>query len=74
MSSVRERGEKGRGIVLRSVKVSERVIGGERRWCVDEVVGEVVLRKFLVKTHEAWHVLKLVVRGGRQFFLEEEQR
>ena len=65
MSSVRERGEKGRGIVLRSVKVSERVIGGERRWCVDEVVGDVVLRMIFAKTHEAWHVLKLVVHGGR---------
>ena len=47
MSSVRERGEKREGIVLRSVKVSERVIGGERRWCVDEVVGEVVFRLIL---------------------------
>ena len=42
-----KRGEKGRGIVLRSVKVSGRVTGGERRWCVDEVVGDDVLRSFL---------------------------
>ena len=31
---------------------------------MDEVVGDDVPRSFLVKTHEAWHVLKLVVRGG----------
>ena len=37
MSSVCERGEIWEGIDLRSVKVLERVIGGESRWCVDEV-------------------------------------
>ena len=37
---------------------------GVRRWCVDGVVGDDVPWSFLVKTREAWHVLKLVVRGG----------
>ena len=32
-----ERGEKGRGIDLRSVKVKSGTIGGERAWCVVEV-------------------------------------
>ena len=73
MSSVCEKGGKGRGIVLRSVKVSERVIGGERRWCVDEVVSEVCAPDDFAKTHEAWHVLKrwsMVVA----FLPREEQR
>ena len=40
---------------------------------MDEVVGDDVPRSFLVKTHEAWHVLKLVVRGGRHPFLEKNK-
>ena len=27
-----------------------------------------------VKTHEAWHVLKSVVHGGRHFFLEVKNK
>ena len=38
MSSVCERGEIWEGVDLQSVKVLERVIGGESRWSVDEVV------------------------------------
>ena len=38
MSSVCERGEIWEGVDLRSVKVLERVIGGESRWCVGEVM------------------------------------
>ena len=33
-----EKGEIGKGIDLQSVKVLERVIGGESWWCVDEVL------------------------------------
>ena len=34
----RERGEIGRGIDLRSVRVESGTIGGERGWCVVEVL------------------------------------
>ena len=44
MSSVCERGEIWEGVDLRSVKVLERVIGGESRWSVDEVVVMLLLQ------------------------------
>ena len=53
MSSVCERGEIWEGIDLRSVKVLERVIGGESRWSVDEVLVMLCSRCCFAKTHEA---------------------
>ena len=53
MSSVCERGEIWEGIDLRSVKVLERVIGGESRWSVDEVLVMLLLQMLFAKTHEA---------------------
>ena len=44
-----ERGEIGKGIDLRSVKVLERVIGGESRWSVDEVVVMLLLQMLFAK-------------------------
>ena len=49
MSSVCERGEIWEGIDLRSVKVLERVIGGESRWSVDEVLVMLLLQMLFCK-------------------------
>ena len=57
----RERGEIGRGIDLRSVKVKSGTIGGERGWCVVEVLVKKCSRCCFCE--DAWSLTCIEVGG-----------